>query len=55
MTEVDVKYLREKNVPALLEKLAAEVVARKPADPEAFIREKYAVGDEHLILALPLC
>ena len=46
MAEIDIKYLREKNVPTLMEKIAADIVARKPADPEAFLREKYAMGDE---------
>jgi glutathione S-transferase len=49
MSEVDVKYLRDKNVPILLEKLAAEIVSKKPQDPELFLRERFSLGDEGFV------
>lgn len=42
MTEIDVKYARDKNLPAFIESIAAELVVRKPADPEQYLREKFA-------------
>ena len=46
MAEIDVKYLREKNIPLLLETLAAELVVKKPADPEGYIRDRFDSGEE---------
>lgn len=46
MGDVDVKYLRDKNVPQLLERLAAEIVTKRPADPEAFLAERFALGSD---------
>lgn len=49
MADIDVKYLREKGVPVLLESLAAEIVAKKPANPELFLKEKFSLGDDGVI------
>lgn len=46
MSEIDTKYLREKNVAALLETLAAEIVVQKPNDPEMFLRDRFSDGKE---------
>lgn len=48
MSEIDTKYLRDKNVAALLESIAAEIVIQKPSDPEAFLRERFAGESEEL-------
>lgn len=46
MSELDTKYLKEKNVAALLETLAAEIVIQRPSDPEAFLRDRFSDGKE---------
>lgn len=46
MSEIDTKYLKEKNVAALLETLAAEIVIQRPNDPEAFLRDRFSDGKE---------
>ena len=45
MTDIDVAYLREKNVAQLLESLAADIVTQKPSDPEAFLRSRFSTGE----------
>ena len=42
MADIDVKYLRDKGVPQLLEGLAADIATQKPADPEAFLRNRFS-------------
>jgi glutathione S-transferase len=44
MTDVDVKYLRDRGIPLLMEAIAQELLAKKPSDPEAYLRLKYG-GD----------
>ena len=44
MADIDVKYLRDKGVPQLLEGIAADIASQKPADPEAFLRARFAGG-----------
>lgn len=46
MSDAEVEYLKDKNVPALLESLAAELVVHKPGDPEAYLRERFAASVE---------
>ena len=48
MSDIDVKYLRDKGIPLLLESIAAELVTRKPSNPEAFLKEKFALGENAL-------
>jgi glutathione S-transferase len=42
MADVDVKYLREKNIAQLLESIAADLAIQKPANPEQYLRERFA-------------
>lgn len=46
MGDAEVEYLKDKNIPMLLETLAAELVVHKPGDPEAYLRERFAAGGE---------
>jgi glutathione S-transferase len=44
MSDIDVKYLRDNGIPQLLENIAADIATQKPADPEQFLRDKFALG-----------
>lgn len=48
---MDTKYLREKNVAAILETIAAEIVVQKPNDPEAFLRDRFSEAKEDVFRA----
>lgn len=45
MTEIDVKYLRDKGIAQLLESIAADLALQKPTDPELYLRERFALAD----------
>ena len=44
MAEVDVKYLRERGIAQLLESIAADLAIQKPANPEQYLRERFALS-----------
>lgn len=44
--DLDVTYLKEKKIPALLESLAAEFIVHKPHDPESYLRNRFHAGTE---------
>jgi glutathione S-transferase len=44
MAEVDVRYLRDKNVAHLLESIAADLAIQKPDNPEMYLRERFALS-----------
>lgn len=44
MSEIDVKYLREKGIAQLLESIAADLAIQKPANPEQYLRERFALS-----------
>jgi glutathione S-transferase len=46
MSEIDVKYLREKNIAQLLEAIASELVVKKPVDPETYIRDRFDAAED---------
>lgn len=45
MADIDVKYLRDKNIAQLLESIAADLATQKPSDPEQYLRDRFAVAD----------
>lgn len=47
--DLDVGYLKEKRIPALLETLAAEFIVHKPHDPESYLKNRFFVGSEGAI------
>lgn len=48
MTEIDAKYLRDKRIADLLETIAADIVVKRPANPELYLKERFSVQAEEV-------